>query len=357
LDSIFFSGIEARKKIKVNKETTKTLIEKLAASEEPALRYKVHADILQEDPASKSILDLQKEVKGSVLVKTLLGAVQPGQDNNPFQGVYKKWSGPHWILASLADLGYPPGDTDIRPLRDRVLDSWLDPYYLKTVQFEATPPYHKLKEGVPVIQGRARRCASQQGNALYASLKLGFMDERCDQLAELLIGWQWPDGGWNCDKKAEAAHSSFWESLLPLRGLASYSKLSNNAKARQAVERAAEIFLERHLYKRLSDSRTMNVQFTRLRYPNYWRYNILAGLIVLSEAGFLEDHRCREALDLLESKQLPGGGWAAEDRYYQTTKPDISGYSPVDWGGVSKRKMNPWVTVDALTVLRRAGRV
>lgn len=28
----------------------------------------------------------------------------------------------------------------------------------------------------------------------------------------------------------------------------------------------------------------------------------------------------------------------------------------VDWGGTSTVKMNPWVTVDALTVLKAAGR-
>jgi len=344
-------------KFKLNKEIITTVIKQLADSEEPALRYKARVNLLKENPESKSIRELQKEIKESWLIKTLLGSDQPGQDIRTFQRIYKKWTGPHWILANLADLGYPSGDPDLKPIRDRVLDGWLDPFYMKTVHFEETPPYYKMKEGVPVIQGRARRCASQQGNALYSSLKLGFMDERCDQLAELLIGWQWPDGGWNCDKKAEADHSSFWESLLPLRGLALYSQITGDNKVRLAVERAAEVFLQRKLFKRLSDGKIMNKQFTQLRYPNYWRYNILIGLTVMSEAGFLEDPRCGEALDLLEAKQLPDGGWPAEDRFYQNTKPDISGFSPVNWGGISKRKMNPWVTADALTVLRWAGRV
>ena len=29
----------------------------------------------------------------------------------------------------------------------------------------------------------------------------------------------------------------------------------------------------------------------------------------------------------------------------------------VDWGGTSKRRMNPWITADALTVLRAADRI
>lgn len=333
----------------MNKEKAASMIDQLASSPQPSIRYKAKVNILDQDPLSRPIRDLKNKIKGSSLVRSLL-------KDHP-ESIYKKWAGAHWILTQLADLGYPGADPDIQPLRDQVLDGWLVPAYKHTIYFDETPTYSKMKKGVPVIRGRARRCASQQGNALYASLKLGFLDDRCHQLAEMLIHWQWPDGGWNCDKKAEAVHSSFWESLIPLRGLSLYKQITGDKKAGQAVEQGGEVFLQRNLYLRLSDGRVMNRQFTQLRYPNYWRYNILIGLLVMSEAGFLDDPRCNKALDLLESKQLPDGGWPAEDRFYQTTKPDLSGYSRVNWGGVSKHKMNPWVTVDALTVLQKAGRI
>lgn len=341
----------------VDREKALGLADRLAVSQEPSLRYKIRVNFRKEDPDSGAIRELQAEVKNSPLVLTLLGADHPDQTESQFQRIYKKWAGPHWILASLADLGYPPGDPNLKPLRDQVLDGWLDPFYKKSVYFDSTPSYARMKVGVPVIQGRARRCASQQGNALYSSLKLGFVDERCHQLAELLLSWQWPDGGWNCDKKAEAVHSSFWESALPLQGLALYSRITGDQKAAAAVERAAEVFLRRNLFLRASDGGVMNKQFIQLRYPNYWRYNILVGLGIMAEAGCLQDPRCREALDLLESKQLADGGWPAEDRFYQTTQPDLSGYSNVDWGGVNRRRMNSWVSVDALAVLRNAGRI
>lgn len=38
-------------------------------------------------------------------------------------------------------------------------------------------------------------------------------------------------------------------------------------------------------------------------FPCYWHYDVLFGLTVLDEAGFLADPRCRSALDLLESKR------------------------------------------------------
>jgi hypothetical protein len=75
--------------------------------------------------------------------------------------------------------------------------------------------------------------------------------------------------------------------------------------------------------------------------------------------GRLRDARCVEALDLLESKRLPDGGWAAEKRYYTSVSPRAmkSNADHVDWGETSSKRMNEWVSVDALSVLRAAGRV
>ena len=101
----------------------------------------------------------------------------------------------------------------------------------------------------------------------------------------------------------------------------------------------------------------MQSDFTKLCYPPYWHYDILFGLKVMTEAGFINDPRCEEALDLLESKRLPEGGWPAEKKYYRAPKNGGSGNSPVDWGGTSKRRMNAWVTADVLYVLKKAGRL
>ena len=77
---------------------------------------------------------------------------------------------------------------------------------------------------------------------------------------------------------------------------------------------------------------------------------------LLAEAGLIGDPRCADALDLLESKRLPDGGFPAEAKYYGLGRSRKSGRDLVDWGGVSRRKSNPFVTVDALHVLRAAGR-
>jgi len=319
------------------------IIDRLLTSEEPSVRFKVRVQVLGEDPASPAVRRLQGQIRRSPRVAALLSE-RVADGKIPYHP-YAKWYGAHWVLATLADIGYPAGDKSLVPLGEQVY-SWL------------LSPQH-LTEAVREIDGRVRRCGSQEGNALWAMLTLGIADERADTLAANLMRWQWPDGGWNCDKRPEAAKSSFHETLIPLRALALYGKVRREKAALEAARRASEVFLKRRLFRRLSDGGVMNDDFLLLCYPAYWHYGVLAGLKVVAETGFICDARCREALDFIESKRLPDGGFPAEARYYKGTPKQTmtAGRSLVDWGEVSKRKTNEFVTADALYVLKAAGRL
>jgi hypothetical protein len=316
------------------------VIDRLLASEEPSIRYKVCLNVLGEDPASKSLRQLQSEIKSSPRVNLLL--VERNAEGRIPYPTYNKWYGAHWVIVCLAEIDYPSGDEALIPLCDQVVAGWLSEEHLKKIK---------------TIENRVRRCASQQGNALYAVLALGLADQRADELAARLIGWQWPDGGWNCDKKPSADHSSFYESLIPLRALALYARLRKSSEAQAAAARTADFFLRHYLYRRETDGVVINPEFLELHYPCYWRYDILFGLKVMAEAGYIHDPRCSEALDRLEANRLLDGGFPAHDRYYQvSTKPGGS-CSRVGWGVTSRKKMNEFVTLDALTVLKAAGRL
>jgi len=317
------------------------ILNRLLSSSEPSVRFKVQTRVLGKALDSPEIVELREQIRNSSRVKRLLSERdKPGRiPTNP----YSKWRGAHWVLADLADLGYPPGDETLTPLRDQVYE-WL---------FSKRHETEHLK----VIAGKVRRCASQEGNALYSSLALGLMDDRTDELAARLTKWQWPDGGWNCDKDPNASNSSFMESLIPLRALSLHAKLKGTASSEAAAKRASEIFLKRSMYRRQRDGRIMNKNFTLLHYPCYWHYDILFGLKVMAKAGLIRDDRCEPALNLLTSKRLPDGGFPAEAKYYHVTDRSRSGFSLVDWGGVSKRHYNEFVTADALFVLKEAGRI
>lgn len=313
------------------------LVEEL--KKEPALAYKLAVEFEGQPAEGRQARLASQAVQASSQVQDLLGECRARfEDLHP----YKKWVGPHWVLAQLADLGYPSGDGSLQPLMEKSY-SWL------------LSEAHR--QGIQEIDSRVRRCASQESNAVFYSLRLGLADHRTDELADRLVRWQWPDGGWNCDRRPEVVISSFMESLLPLRALALFANCAGDRRAGLAAEKAAEIFLKRQLFLRLRDGQVMDQDFLRLHYPCYWHYDILFALRVLSEAGFIHDPRCGPALDLLESKQLADGGYPSEAAYYRCSKPDISGYSPVSWGGIRKKTMNYYVTMDALIVLKRAGRI
>ncbi|MFX0170733.1 MAG: hypothetical protein ACFE9L_02315 [Candidatus Hodarchaeota archaeon] len=316
------------------------VISRLLKSDEPSIRFKALVNLLGKDPTSKECERAREEVRSSSRVKKLLS--ERDHDGRIPYHPYQKWSGAHWVLVSLADLGYPSGDVDLIHLREQVYE-WL---FSK-----------KHENSIKTINGRVRRCASQEGNALYSLLTLGLADDKTEELAERLKAWHWPDGGWNCDKNPHAIHSSFMESLIPLRALALHAREEQKKESDNASKVAAEIFLKRHLYKRQKDGGVMKDDFLKLHFPCYWHYDILFGLKVMIEIGYINDARCQDALDLLESKKLLDGGFPAEKKYYQVTEKMKSGRSLVDWGGTSKRKMNEFVTVDALWVLKEASRI
>ncbi len=335
----------------------KQVVDALLRSPEPSIRWKTRVHILGDSPRSKAIRALREEIRISPRVRALLSRQHELGRAATARRVYYKWQGHQWVLASLADLGYPEGDETLHPLRDRVQDLWLRPHYFR--EYEArTKTAGYGGSGVPLMNGRYRRCGSQQGNALYSITVLGIANERTVALAERLLHWQWPDGGWNCDRDPKADTSSFMETLTPMLGLDAYARAHKSSAAARAVKHASEVFLTRRLFRRRSDGTVIHPSFVALHYPLYWHYDFLGGLKAMARIGRIRDKRCADALDLLEEKRLPDGGWPAEKRYYSARAKAIKANAEhVDWGRTGRGRMNEWVTVDALAVLQAAGRI
>lgn len=334
----------------------KDLIDSLLRSSEPSIRWKMLVHVLGESPNSKLVKDTQIEIKHSPRVRSLLSRRDAQGHIRSGNNAYDKWQGAHWVLSTLADLGYPPGDSQLLPIRDQVLDLWLHDHFFQEFEARTKTDAYK-KDGVPIMNGRHRRCASQQGNALRFITMLGIADARAERLVERLMHWQWPDGGWNCDKDPDADSSSFMETLFPMLGLALHGRQHQLPEVEKAARRAAEVFLCRKLFRRRSDGAVIHPEFTQFHYPLYWHYDVLGGLKAMTAMGLIKDQRCAEALDLLQTKELAQGGWAAEKRYYKVSEKLELNADYVDWGGTSKSKRNDWITADALTVLTAAGRV
>jgi hypothetical protein len=331
------------------------VLARLLRSREPSIRLKARLRVLGEDPESRPIRALREAVRKAPRSRALVAVRnRPGRRVPP--GVYHKWLGAHWALATLADLEYPSEDPRVRPAVETTVRFWLREYYYREVEVSTRREAERLGSGVPRVNGRYRRCGSQQGNALFAATRLGWATESCDRLAERLLHWQWPDGGWNCDKDPDADTSSFMETLTPMAGLWEYGTAHRKPEAVGAARRASEVFLKRHLYRRVANGAVIRGEFLRWHYPLYYHYDVLGGLKVLARMGQVNDPRCSDALDLLEAKELGAGGWSSGGRYYDLPgEPARKGHDRVTWHA-SPRGMNEWITVDALAVLAAAGR-
>ena len=277
------------------------------------------------------------------VVRALL-AEQPGR--HP----YSKWRGAHWRLVTLMDLGVP---ADVPGPREAV-----EPVFRWLTGRGAQP--RPLKG--PILAGLHRRCASQEGNALAVAVHLGLADDpRTRVLVEGLLDWQWPDGGWNCDRHAEAHHSSANETFPALRGLAAFAgRTGDRALARAArdgADRTAEFLLRHRVAYSHRTGRPMHPQVVRLHYPPYWHYDVLAGLRSLAESGHIGDPRTADALDLLESKRRPDGGWSADARHYKRPGTADSLVEVVDWAPDDHQGPSEALTLSALLVLKGAGRL
>jgi hypothetical protein len=327
----------------------------LLQSQDPSVRYFALTEIAGRTLDSAVVEKSRKLILNGYRFQKLLS----GQKRDGSFGVhpYQKWTGAHWRLVSMVELGAPQGFRPAVKATNLVLKSLLGDAHLSNV---------------PRINGLYRRCASQEGNALAVCSRLGMAEDiRVRRLAESLIGWQWPDGGWNCDRREEAKHSSFNESLSTLWGLVEYFQATGDNQAKKSADKAAEFFLKHRIFRSCKTGEVRQPEtfhsrvyravhsFTDLHYPLYWHYDTLQALIVLQRAGKLEDPRTREAIDLVGSKRREDGLWRPEGYYWSLkrktrAKLAVSNVEVVDWG---RNGPNEMITLNALRILKAAARL
>jgi hypothetical protein len=303
----------------------------LAAEADPAVRALARRELL-DDPAP------DEDVLRSPLVRGLLAGLE---ERAALERPYAKWAGAHWRLVSLVELGLPAGYGPAVRAAEAVLGHWAVTDRL---------------DGVPVVAGRRRMHASQEGNAVAVACRLGMAgDERVECLVEHLVAGRWPDGGWNCDRRPTVSRSSVHETLPALWGLHEYATATGDVRARRAAAAAAEVLLARHVVFAAGTDRPLHGSVVDLHYPPYWHYDVLQALLVLSRLGKAGDPRAGEALELLMRRRRADGRWQPGGCWWRppgSTRPRSCPVEVVDWG---RSGPNELLTLNALRVLKAAG--
>lgn len=324
-------------------DRTSAVIEWLLAGEEPSVRLRVLKDLLDRPESDPDVTAARREIGEKGWAAGLLQLQRPegqwGSGGTSWPELYRpKYSATNWCLLALAELGARRSDPRIARGAELLLARSADP----------SDPRHDGMGG----EG-SEVCFT--GNCVRMMTLFGLgEDPRVRRAIDWLVADQKEDGGWHCFPSATGTLDG-WEAMAAFAALPPSQR---SGGVRSSVDRGAEFFLDRGL---LREGTEPYAPWLRLHYPSHYYYDGLIGLEIVTALGRGDDPRLAPALDWLEGKRNPEGRWNLDALH-----PDIEGddeylrkgvrapYFPLgfEYPGHPSR----WITLRALTVLRRSGR-
>jgi hypothetical protein len=169
-------------------------------------------------------------------------------------------------------------------------------------------------------------------------------DDRLDTVADHLLDQQMPDGGWNCQRRFGATHSSVHTTISALEGLRHYELLRRHkvAAVRAAQRRGREFLLVHRLFRSHRTGAVIKPIFLRFSFPPRWHYDILRALDYFQAVNAPRDPRLAEAIDIVRSAPDDAGRWPLQNSYKGKS------YFELERLGAPSR----WNTLRALRVLK-----
>jgi hypothetical protein len=243
-------------------------------------------------------------------------------------GLYTpKWVSTTYTMLLLRDLGLPPGHRQARAACALLLDQGLRRD--GGINYEAWG-------------SRAETCIT--GMVLSILSYFRYDDDRLDTIAQHLLDQQMPDGGWNCQRRYGATHSSVHTTISALEGLWHYEQHGGrNLKAVRAAQRRGREFLLVHrLFRSHRTGEVINPIFLRLAFPPRWHFDILRALDYFQAVNAPRDRRLAEAIAVLQQKRRTDGRWNLEHRFRGRVFFELERLG----------KPSRWNTLRALRVLR-----
>ncbi|WP_405218031.1 hypothetical protein [Agrococcus sp. Ld7] len=301
---------------------------------DPAIRWQVMADLLDEDP--EAVARERARVATEGWGAALLAA--RGADGQWAGGAHfpttqptlpgQPWTSTAHVLTELRLLGVDPADPAVRQAIGDVA---------RVTRWEY--------DDEPFFEGEVEPCinAALVTNAVY-------FDRVDARIVERLLAERMADGGWNCDQERGSVRSSFDTTIAVLEALAAFERVSDDRSAPTAAVREARAsgeayLLERGLMRRKTTGEIPKPTYTQFAFPPRHEYDALRALEHFRAVGADPDERMREALDIVIGKQREDGRWPLDVVH--------GGDAVNDYGAVGEP--NRWITLRALRVLRWAG--
>ncbi len=311
-------------------------IDWLLQDDQPSVRYKALKDILhrsEEDPDVRRARGAIRKVgwAAEILAEQLPG----GYWNNTEQLHRPKYLATFWKFLMLADLGL----TAEEPRMKLTCELLLSKCARADGGFSFWPESHFCSSGM----------------LAEALLMCGYGDDpRLQRVFDWIVQAQKDDGGWHCFPSRKGTMDC-WQ------GLSAFAALPRKRwtrRIRQSMERGAEFYLKRRLYR---EGKGRYVPWFRFHYPVHYYYDLLVGLDILTALGFSDDPRLSFALKFLRGRQEAGGWWMLD-----AVHPDVDAevrkdyvryepYWPIPFSLETAGEPSKLITLRALRVLERVG--
>jgi hypothetical protein len=317
-------------------EPTKWLLE----GGDPSVRYRALRNLEDRPESDPEVVAARREIGRTGWAAGILKLQLPGgqwvSPGTTMEELYRpKYAATNWCLLALAELGATRSDPRVAKGAELLLERAADP----------------ADDGM----GGAGSEVCFTGNCARMMTEFGYgEDPRVLRAVDWLVSAQKDDGGWHCFPSPTGTFDA-WEALA---AFASIPTARRSAEVRSAVDRGLEFFLSRGL---LREGPEPYAPWLRLHYPTHYFYDALVGLEVATSLGRADDPRLGPALDWLEGKRGPDGRWnldalhpdvEEDEEYLQKGVPQPHFRMGFEHPGRPSR----WITLRALTVLRRTGR-
>jgi hypothetical protein len=306
-------------------------VEWLLEENQPSIRYLTLTELLDKPPDDPEVRSAEARITETGWAADILREQNQAGWWVAGDDFYRpKYLATNWMLLTLSDLGVTRRD----PRISKACELWIERF--------------AKSDGGFGVQDDKKSELCLVGNTARALVKFGYEDHpRVKSAFRWLVREQRENGGWHCWGKRGVIDA--WEGMS---AFAAYPRQKWTRSLKRAVERGAEFYLERELYK---EGKRYEPWF-RFHFPEHYYYDLLVGLDFLTALRFGSDKRLTHAVDLLKQKRGPNGKWnldaahpdvdASVAKWYKKRPPTPFALEPV--GGPSKM-----ITLKALKVLKR----
>ncbi|HYA54279.1 MAG TPA: prenyltransferase/squalene oxidase repeat-containing protein [Thermoplasmata archaeon] len=312
----------------------------LLAGGDPSVRYHVLRDLEGRPDSDPDLRAARQEIgqKGwaAEILKLQLPEGQWASPGTTSAELYRpKYVSSNWCLLFLSELGASRADPRVARGAELLLSRYSEP------------------SGGDMGGPDSEVCVT--GNAVRMLTRFGYGDDpRVRRAIDWLLATQKEDGGWHCFP-SETGTLDGWEALA---AFASIPPDHRSEAMRRSIDRGLEFFLNRAL---MHEGPEPYAPWLRLHFPTHYYYDVLVGLEIVTALGRGDDRRLAPALAWLESKRDASGRWPLDALQpdMELTEQEVEEgirvpYCPL--GFEVPGHPSRWITLRALTVLKRVGR-